>query len=426
MDANPYGPARLTDKLVREMPAPAQGNKIKYDTEVAGFGARITAAGTVAFILNYRVKSGPKAGTERRHTIGAFDDWLTVPARTEAKRLKRLVDQGGDPVGEAKADREAPTMTALCDRYLAEHVEQHNRPRTRKENRRIVERIIKPKLGRLKVEAVEYDDIAKLHRDLKATPRQANLALALLSKMFNLAERWRDESGKKLRPLNSNPCKHIKRYPENERDRFLDADELERAGAALRQMEIEGKVKPEIAACIRFLVFTGLRLSEAVEATWDKVNLKAGTFRLPDTKNGKPRYLPLGAPALLLLASLPPNGERVFGSTTGAMVEKAWSGEKPRPARRQKGKPGIRDLAGIPDVRVHDLRHTTGTYAGASGYNAFMVRDLLGHKTLAMTGRYVSKHVDPLRIAADDVSGQIAAALEGDSADVIKIKEQAR
>ena len=153
---NPYAPAKLTDKIVRDLPAPAKGNKIKYDAGVAGFGLRVTANGARAFILNYRVKVGPKAGTERRYTIGTFDDWLTVPARTEAKRLRRLVDQGRDPVGEAKADREAPTVATLCDRYLSEHVEPHNKPRTIVENRRIVERIIKPKLGRLKIEAVEH------------------------------------------------------------------------------------------------------------------------------------------------------------------------------------------------------------------------------------------------------------------------------
>jgi len=415
MDTTPYAPAKLTDKIVRDLPAPATGNKIKYDTEVAGFGVRITAAGARAFILNYRVKSGPKAGTERRYTIGTFDDWLTMPARAEAKRLRRVVDQGGDPVGEAKADREAPTVAKLCDRYLEEHAEPHNKPRTVVENRRLVERIIKPKLGRLKVEAVDHDDVAKLHRDMKATPRRANLVLAVLSKMFNLAELW------KLRPLNSNPCKHIKRYPENERERFLDGEELERVGAVLREMEAERKAQPEIAACIRFLALTGCRLGEAVSATWGKIDTKAGTLRLPDTKNGKPRYVPLGAPALVLLASLPRDGERVFGSITNAMVEKAWSGEKPRPGRRQKGKPGIRDRAGVADVRVHDLRHTTGTYAGAAGLNAFLVRDLLGHKTLAMTGRYVNRHVDPLRAAADAVSGQIAAALNGPAGEVVEM-----
>jgi integrase len=417
--ANPYAPAKLTDKIVRDLAAPAKGNKIKYDTEVAGFGARITANGVRAFILNYRVKSGPKAGTERRYTIGTFDDWLTVPARTEAKRLRRLVDQGGDPVGEAKADREAPTMTTLCDRYLAEHVEPHNKPRTIVENRRMVERIIKPTLGRIKVEAVEHADIGRLHREMKATPRSANHVVAVLSKMFNLAELW------KLRPLNSNPCRHIKRYPENERERFLDGEELERVGAVLREMEAGGSVQPEIVACIRFLALTGCRLGEAVSATWDTIDAKAGVWRLPDAKAGA-RHVPLGAPALLLLASLERDGARVFGNVTAAKVERAWSGEKPRPARRQKGKAGIRDRAGLADVRLHDLRHTTGTYAGNSGLNAFIVRDLLGHKTLAMTGRYVSRHTDPLRAAADAVSGQIAAALNGPAGAVVQMPKAGR
>jgi integrase len=419
MDTTSYAPAKLDDKLVKALPVPTKGNKIKYDTEVAGFGVRITAAGARAFILNYRVKSGPKAGTERRYTIGTFDDWLAVPARTEAKRLRRLVDQGGDPVGEAKADREAPTVAKLCDRYLEEHVQPHNEPRTIVENRRMVERIIKPKLGRLKVEAVEHDDVAKLHRDMKATPRRANHVVAVLSKMFNLAELWR------MRPLNSNPCRHIKRYPENERERFLDGEELERVGAVLREMETEGTVQPEIAACIRFLALTGCRLGEAVSATWDTIDIKAGVWSLPDAKAGSREVL-LGAPALVLLASLDRDGDRVFGSATAAKVEKAWSGEKPRPKRRQKGKAGIRDRAGLADVRLHDLRHTTGTYAGAAGLNAFIVRDLLGHKTLAMTGRYVSRHVDPLRAAADAVSGQIAAALNGPAGEVVEMPKAGR
>ena len=398
---------KLTDKLVKALEAPASGSPITYDTEVKGFGVRTTAAGAKSFVLNYRNKHG----IERRYTIGAFPDWLTVAARNEAKRLKQLIDQGHDPMAERHHDRQAPDVAALCDRYLAEHVNVHNKARTQAENRRMVEQIIKPKLGRLKVEAVEHDDVAKLHRDLKATPRRANLVVAVLSKMFNLAELW------KLRPLNSNPCRHIKRYPENQRERFLDGEELERVGAVLRELEAEGEVQPEIAACIRFLALTGCRLGEAVSATWATIDIKAGVWRLPDAKAGSRNVL-LGAPALVLLASLDRNGDCVFGNVTAAKVERAWSGEKPRPAKRQKGKPGIRDRAGIPDVRLHDLRHTTGTYAGAAGLNAFIVRDLLGHKTLAMTGRYVNRHVDPLRAAADTVSSQIDAAMNRPPADI--------
>ena len=58
----------------------------------------------------------------------------------------------------------------------------------------------------------------------------------------------------------------------------------------------------------------------------------------------------------------------------------------------------------------------------SAGLNAFMVRDLLGHKTMTMAGRYVSRNADPLRAAADVVSGQIAAAIEGKPAEVRPIR----
>ncbi len=83
----------------------------------------------------------------------------------------------------------------------------------------------------------------------------------------------------------------------------------------------------------------------------------------------------------------------------------------------------IRRAAGLEDVRLHDLRHTVGTYAGQSGANAFLVRDLLRHKNLAMTGRYVNRADDPVRTLSDHVGERIAAGLAGrKSADVVPLK----
>jgi integrase len=406
---------RLDTQLVKALEAPATGNRIVYDSEVKGFGCRITAAGAKAFILNYRA-----GGRERRYTIGAFPDWSVVAARNEAASLKREIDRGRDPMAEREHERQAPTVAELCNRYLAEHVGEHNKARTQAENRRMVERIIKPRIGRLKVEVVASEDVERLHRELNRTPRQANHVVAVLSKMLNLAERW------KLRPLNSNPCRHLQRYPENRRERFLNADELDRVGAVLRDMEAAGTIRPEVAACIRFLALTGCRLSEAVGAIWRTIDAKAGIWRLADAKTGA-RNVALGAPALALLAQLPRSGDRVFASAEGEpvtanVIERAWIGEKAQPKHRKAARPGIRDRAGIPDVRIHDLRHTMGTYAGGAGLNAFMVRDLLGHATLTMAGRYVSRNADPMRQAADVVSGQIAAALEGRVAEVVPLK----
>src|SRR5262245_61554876 len=109
---------RLTDQVVRHLPLPATGSRIHYDSDVPGFGCRLTAAGARSFVLNYRRKAD---GVERRYTIGSWPSWSVVAAREEAKRLRRTVDGGGDPVGEAQAVRAAPTVTDLADRFLAEH-----------------------------------------------------------------------------------------------------------------------------------------------------------------------------------------------------------------------------------------------------------------------------------------------------------------
>src|SRR5262245_9290487 len=110
---------KLTDAIVRRLAAPKAGNRIYYDETVKGFGCRVTAAGARAFVVNYRRKLD---GVERRYTIGAFPDWNTTAAREEAKRLKRLIDGGADPVGEHREQREAPTINDLCDRFEQEHL----------------------------------------------------------------------------------------------------------------------------------------------------------------------------------------------------------------------------------------------------------------------------------------------------------------
>src|SRR5260370_27267333 len=83
---------KLTDKIVRTLQPPTCSNRITYDSEVAGFGVRVTAGGAVAFVLNYRRKAD---GLERRYTIGAFPDWSVAAARERAKELKRHIDSGG-------------------------------------------------------------------------------------------------------------------------------------------------------------------------------------------------------------------------------------------------------------------------------------------------------------------------------------------
>lgn len=96
---------------MKALPAPERGNVIEYDTETTGFGIRVTAAAARSFVVNYRRKVD---GRERGLTISSFPDWSVTAAREQAKRLKRDVDAGSDPVGENRAEREAPTLPTFA------------------------------------------------------------------------------------------------------------------------------------------------------------------------------------------------------------------------------------------------------------------------------------------------------------------------
>ncbi len=390
---------------------PADRDLFLWDSTIPGFGFRLKPSGAGSFILQYR-NSG---GRSRRYRIGRYGRMLddearrngvmtATEARQEARRLLSAIDRGADPASGRTDKRAAPTVADLATRYFNEHAEPHKRPSSVASDRRLNKAHIEPRLGSIKVADVTRADVAKLHHALRKTPYQANRALALFSKMMHLAEAW------SLRPDHSNPCRHVQRYEEKKRERFLDAAELERIGKVLADAEAGETVPAGVIATVRLLALTGCRLGEILALRWADVDLKAGVLRLPDSKTGA-KTVPLGAPARVLLADLPKKGAYVVCGAdpkqplSVSALEKAWA--------------SLRVKAKTSDARLHDFRHTVGTYGGAAGFNAFIIRDLLGHKTLAMTGRYVEKDADPLKRAADAVANRIAAAMDGKQAEVV-------
>src|SRR5262245_63446467 len=136
---------RLTDAVVKRLPEPETGNRITYDSLVTECGARVTAAGHRAFVLTYY----PRGRGQRRYTIGAFPDWQTTAAREEARRLKRTIDAGGDPLGAIAEAKAAPDVNDLIERVIAEHLPR-KAARTREQYLRMFRLHIRPALGRLK------------------------------------------------------------------------------------------------------------------------------------------------------------------------------------------------------------------------------------------------------------------------------------
>jgi integrase len=409
---------KITKRSVESIePAPA-GALVRYDDKLAGFGVRVMSSGRRFYFVRYR----NKYGRSRWFTIGEHGKVTADAARTKAQRILQTVAvDGRDPSGEREAFRAAPTVNDLLDRYVTEHLEQRNGPRTIESFKGIVERDIRPEIGPLKVAAVTRQDMHKLHAARSATPRQANMMLSVCSKVFNLAEVW------EMRPEGSNPCRKIDRYRETHRERFLSAEELGRLGTTLRQAESVGLPRKNgiptlyrrvTTTAIELLLFTGCRLSEVLNLKWDQINFADGKITLLTTKSGRPQQVTMNAPARQVLKALEASkcSEWVLPSISStkrplskAGIEAAWA--------------KLRTAAQLDDVRLHDLRHTVGTYAAQSGANAFLVRDLLRHKNLAMTGRYVNRADGPVRTLSDQVGERIAAAMAGrPAAEVVPLK----
>ena len=389
---------KLSDALVKRLTAPERGNKITYDAETKGFGIRVTASGSRAFVLNYRRKYD---GLERRYTIGSFPDWSVSVAREEAKRLKREIDGGGDPVGEHQTNRAAPTVADMCSRFLDEYVPT-KRPSTQRDYRQQITADILPVIGRLKVASVSFSDIDALHRSIsKRAPYHANRVLALLSKMFNLAIRWRWRA--------DNPVRGVERNQEPKRSRYLSTDELLRLTAALAEHKDQ-----QAANIIRLLLLTGARRGEVQSATWAQFDLEAGVWVKPGatTKQKTEHRVPLSAPARQLLLDILaitdvhaaiPGSQYVFpgrGDHHRVGIETAWA--------------GLCKAAGITGARMHDLRHTYASVLASSGLSLPIIGALLGHTQPATTHRYAHLFDDPLRAATERAGAIITGKQSGE------------
>ncbi len=385
---------KLTKRAVESATADER-DVVLWDTELAGFCCKITPKGKRVYQVYYRTRSGQ----QRRPTIGAHGVLTCDEARNIAKIWLADAATGGDPSQDKRTDRSAVTLREFSEQYLTRHARVRKKPLSVEADERNLRNHILPALGSRAMPDISKQDIARFHSGMSDRPGAANRSLALLSKMFNLAELWG------VRPDYSNPCRHIEKFKERKIERFLSGEEFARLGRALAECESEGTERASVIAAIRLLVFTGCRRDEILKLEWTSIDFEHTCIRLPDSKTGaKPVYL--NAPALKVLSNIPRSQDNpyvIVGAKRGAHlvnIEKPW--------RR------IREKAKLPDVRLHDLRHSFASIGASTGMGLPMIGALLGHKDTATTQRYAHLSVDPLRAANEAIGAEIADALFGE------------
>ena len=393
---------RLTKKVV-DAASGTDKAVVIWDDKLTGFGLRILPSGLKSFVVDYTTESGRR----RRMTIGRYPVVTSEAARAKAQTILEQVARGLDPLEKAQEAKAAPTVKDFSEEYLRRWADVRKKPSSAASDRLLLKHIL-PAMGPRKLDSITRADVAKLHSSMDKLPTQANRVLSLLSKMFNLAEAWG------YRPDNTNPTRHIERYKETARQRYLTAEELGRLGAALDRHESD---YPVDVRAVRLILLSGMRRGEVLGLRWSEVDFDRGLLHLADSKTG-PKDVVLGAAALQLLRDAPRDGEWVIPSERrGGMhrdsVRTLWN--------------KARDEAQLSGVRLHDLRHGYAAAGASGGMSLTIIGGLLGHTQARTTMRYAHLAPSPLHAAADTIAAEIEAALaKREPAEVIDIATAAK
>jgi integrase len=378
---------KITKRFVESLEANGKDTDY-FDDTLQGFGVRARTSGRKVYFVRHRTRLA-----QRRVTIGLHGPWTTEAARVEAQRLLGEFAAGNDPAAQKAKEKAFATIAELGERFIAHYIPHHLKTSTQGEYTRAINLFITPQIGKLKIVELLRSDVATFHHSMRKIPYQANRVIGVLSVMLAQAELWG------LRPEGYNPCRGIKKFKEEKRERFLSPLELKKLGEALEAIHCKS---PYVAHLFRLLILTGCRLGEIQTLKWDYVDFDSSILRLPDSKTGR-KTIYLGTSAIEELNRIPRlagNPYVICGSIEGhnlADVQGPWE--------------LVRKSAGIEDVRIHDLRHTFASRAVALGQGLPTIGKLLGHTQTQTTARYAHLAADHSLAAADQVSQSLADAL---------------
>lgn len=381
---------RITRRAITALETPTAGQSWLYDTELPGFMVLCQSSGRKTYMARYKAP----AGNWRKMTLGNCAELEPEAARERARDALAASRAGRDPVAEMESARQAPTVATLQARFMDQHASKL-KAGTRRNYEILWRKHIMPRLGEsARVADLKRGDVQRMHDAMRKTPHNANRALEVVSKAMNLAEVWG------WRPEGTNPCRHVTANQEEHRQHTLTDSELRRLWAELDRIE-EGRQVVPFAQTVKLLLLTGCRLDEWLGARWSWIDWERRLLCLPDSKTGA-RDVHLSDDAVAILLGLPRKHAHILPGETGGKIggiQRAW--------RR------IRTAAGIGDVRLHDLRHTVGSLGHRSGLTQRQIADLLGHRQMHTTARYINSADEHKRETVNAWGAEVSRVIGG-------------
>jgi integrase len=390
---------RLSKSAVRGLPVPVDRTAIHWDSELTGFGLRISPAGSKVFFLQSRTKTGRAI----KLTLGRFPIVTPEMARDAAQKHLAAIALGRDPAAELKAARQAEkarrasaTLDDLWKAYSEARLPEL-RPKSQVGYRQWYGTHIAPRLGRTKLSDLTAGRIAAMHREVTANigASTANRTHAVISALLSWGETAADREGHRRFPDCTNVARGAAKLNREEgRERELSDAELGRLLAYLDASP------DEEARLVELLLATGARKGEALAMRWSDISGSWWTIPASVSKSRRQVKKPLNAAALAVLARIERRPGRVFGQVSESRLSRWWT--------------AARAALGLGDLHLHDLRHCAASLALNSGVPLAAISRLLGHgvNSAAMTAR--SSHLvdQGLAEAADAVSARLQSLRE--------------
>lgn len=413
----------ITDLFIKKLSCPlGRSHQEVFDSEFRGLYVDVLASGRKSFRIRYRFEKKLRVATLGDAKLISADE-----ARKLARELIRKVTLGVDPQENIQQTLGPKIKDFFLGKYLP-YVKSYKR--SWGTDLSMIKNHIVTKLGEQHMGSISPPDIAVFVETMRSQDYAmgtCNRALVLLRFGFELAIRWKTPG------VEANPVKEIKNLRDDNRiERFLSNEQTIHLLTAVKQSESE-----MLQYIVLFLIYTGARKREALDAKWQDIDWNKKSWRIPKTKSGKVRHIPLSRGAMSVLEALENLClEGKLGEHLKAYSLADISHRYIFPNIRT-GQPYVsffyswnaaRIRAGMPDLRVHDLRHSFASFLVNAGRSLYEVQELLGHADIRTTSRYahLSRErliaaVEVVPFVAVEIKGLLEAAQEGLTENVVVV-----
>lgn len=376
----------FTRQRLDALPTPTGQRSYFYDLKVRGLALAVAPTGKKTFVLYRKIQGRPE-----RITIGAYSDLSIDQARSRAEEMNATIALGQNPADDKRRIRDESTFAELFQTYLEHHSKLHKR--TWRADQQMFDKYLSG-WGTRRISRIRKMDVSLLHGRIgRIAPYSANRVIELLHAIFAKAREW-DWQGQ-------NPVTGVTPFPEEKRERFLSAGEMQAFFAAL-DSEPNAMLKDFFLVCL----LTGARRGNVQAMRWEELDLAQAIWTIPaeKSKNGKPMSVTLSPWAVKILDT------RKSAATSEWVFPSRWSDRKtPHLSQPTNAWKKLLKRAEIADLHIHDLRRTLGSWQAAQGTSLQIIGKSLGHSSLAATQVYARLNLDPVRVSVDKAIASMAA-----------------